>query len=266
MHSLTKAAVGVQDWIFVPQAYLYLCTTGLLTYTVFHNFVSVKTPVIHNKQVNISGSSNFKESNPPDGKVYSLPLPSVHMSCVCKHKFNSEFKMLEFKMMKGMVVIHFLFILSGVFSPIGSNVSADANSHPPLYHKEELLATTDSNTTVDMQRPTDQQPIANEAPVSPLKNVRASATRSLTELGTAGRDEAHHEGMQKSNSDTKLITNSQHTSGAMTRGNVGLSTDMLRQATPGNEVGIVNEDNREQSKNPLPVTQSRRPSQGFSVS
>ena len=170
------------------------------------------------------------------------------------------------KMMKGMVVIHFLFILSGVFSPIGSNVSADANSHPPLYHKEELLATSDSNTTVDIQRPTDQQPISNEAPVSPLKNVRTSATRSLTELGTAGRDEAHHEGMQKSNSDTKLITNSQHTSGAMTRGNVGLSTDMLRQATPGNEVGIVNEDNREQSKNPLPVTQSRRPSQGFSVS
>ena len=83
MHCLTKAAVRVQDWIFVPQAYLYLCTTGLLTYTVFHNFVSVKTPVIHNKQVNISGSSNFKESNPPDGKVSSLPLPSVHMSCVC---------------------------------------------------------------------------------------------------------------------------------------------------------------------------------------
>ena len=83
VHSLTKAAVRVQDWIFVPQAYLYLCTTGLLTYTVFHNFVSVKTPVIHNKQVNISGSSNFKESNPPDGKVYSLPLPSVPMSCVC---------------------------------------------------------------------------------------------------------------------------------------------------------------------------------------
>ncbi|KAK2571437.1 Protein NEDD1 [Acropora cervicornis] len=185
---------------------------------LFSPLREVKTPVIHNKQVNISGSSNFKESNPPDG----------------------------------------------VFSPIGSNVSADANSHPPLYHKEELLATSDSNTTVDMQRPTDQQPIANEAPVSPLKNVRTSATRSLTELGTAGRDEAHHEGMQKSNSDTKLITNSQHTSGAMTRGNVGLSTDMLRQATPGNEVGIVNEDNREQSKNPLPVTQSRRPSQGFS--
>lgn len=185
---------------------------------LFSPLREVKTPVIHNKQVNISGSSNFKESNPPDG----------------------------------------------VFSPIGSNVSADANSHPPLYHKEELLATSDSNTTVDIQRPTDQQPIANEAPVSPLKNVSTSATRSLTELGTAGRDEAHHEGMQKSNSDTKLITNSQHTSGAMTRGNVGLSTDMSRQATPGNEVGIVNEDNREQSKNPLAVTQSRRPSQGFS--
>lgn len=146
-------------------------------------------------------------------------------------------------------------------------MSADTNTQSSLHPKGELLATSDSNTTVDMQRPTDQQqPIATEAPVSPLKNVRTSATRSLTELGTAGRDEAHHEGMQKSNSDTKLITNSQHTSGAMTRGNLGLSTGMLHQATPGNAVGIMNEDNKEQSKNPLPVTQSRRPSQGFSVS
>lgn len=169
------------------------------------------------------------------------------------------------KMLNGIVIVYFLFTLSGIFSPIGSNVPADTNSQQSLHPKGELLATSDSNTTVDMQRPIDQQPIANEPPVSPLKNVRTSATRSLTELGTAGRDQTH-ESMQKSYSDTKLITNNKHMSGAMTRGNLGLSAGMLHQPMAGNALGIVNEDNREQSKNPLPGTQSRRPSQGFSVS
>lgn len=33
---------------------------------------SVKTPVVHNKHVNVTGSNTLKENNPPDGKNFLL--------------------------------------------------------------------------------------------------------------------------------------------------------------------------------------------------
>ena len=88
----------------------------------------------------------------------------------------------------------FFFKGSGVFSPIGSNLSVVSSSQS--HHSAGVAVPPNSPKTLAVTT-------AVTSP-SPLKNVRSSATRSLTELGTA--EDRSHDSIPKSYSDTKLIT------------------------------------------------------------
>ena len=94
-----------------------------------------------------------------------------------------------------------------MFSPIGSNLSASTSSQS---HRPSGVTHTNNNA-LDSPRTLGVTTAAGTTP-SALKNVRSSATRSLTELGSA--TDRSHDSMPKSYSDTRLITNTRPSSEA----------------------------------------------------
>lgn len=153
--------------------------------------------------------------------------------------------------------------VSGVFSPIGSNLSGTSNQQP-MHPTRGSPATANSNAAADTQRTTDQLAAVTGNTVSPLKNARSSATRSLTELGTA-RDQAY-ESLPKSYSDTKLITNKNPSNGIISE-NFGSNRDLHPSPADSLLANVqrnMNEDIRPVSNSTLPHTEGRRPSKEFS--
>lgn len=149
----------------------------------------------------------------------------------------------------------FFFVGSGVFSPIGSNLSVVtgiSQSHP-------VGVIPTNNNTQDSPR-TLGVTTATGATPSALKNVRSSATRSLTELSTA--PERTHDGMPKSYSDTKLISSPKPYSDAPS------ATRHQSSPEPSDNLhGIdVDGDNRQPFSGSITGTDSVRPAQGIHVS
>lgn len=148
---------------------------------------------------------------------------------------------------------------SGVFSPIGSNLSAVTSSQS-LHSVAGVTATnnnaSDSPRTLGITTATATTP-------SSRQNVRASS-RSLTEFSPS--KERAHDGMSKSYSDTKLITNNRPAPDAASSGDLAPGT--TRHPSTGEQFlvsshGITSGDDRQALSGSLPPTEGTRSSQSY---